>query len=60
MPFLNEAQAQHPAFEPSVERLRQCGITVLYGGDMPAPHAAGAGHARAASFPWDVALAAVD
>ena len=59
MPFLNEAQAQHPAFEPNVERLRQSGITVVYGGDMPAPHPPGAGQCRAASFPWNIALAAV-
>jgi phosphopantothenoylcysteine synthetase/decarboxylase len=57
MPFLNEAQSQHPAFELSVERLRQCGITVLYGGDMPAPHPPGAGQERASSFPWSLALA---
>lgn len=60
LPFLNEAQAQHPAFEPSVERLRQCGITVLYGGDVPSPHPPGAGHDRAASFPWHLALAVLD
>lgn len=59
MPFLNEAQAQHPAFEASVERLRQCGITVLYGGEMPPPHEPGAGQHRAASFPWNLALAAL-
>jgi phosphopantothenoylcysteine synthetase/decarboxylase len=60
LPFLNEAQAQHPAFEASVERLRHCGITVLYGGDMPPPHPPGAGQERASSFPWHTALAAVD
>jgi phosphopantothenoylcysteine synthetase/decarboxylase len=60
MPFLNEAQSKHPAFEPSVERLRQCGITVLYGGDMPPPHAPGAGRERASSFPWNTALAVLD
>jgi phosphopantothenoylcysteine synthetase/decarboxylase len=60
MPFLNEAQSEHPAFEPSVERLRECGITVLYGGDMPAPHPPGAGQERASSFPWNVALAVAD
>jgi phosphopantothenoylcysteine synthetase/decarboxylase len=60
MPFLNEAQAQHPAFESSVERLRRCGISVLYGGDMPPPHAPGGGNDRASSFPWHMALAAVD
>lgn len=60
MPFLNEAQARHPAFESSVERLRRCGITVLYGGDMPPPHAPGRWEDRASSFPWDRALAAVE
>ena len=60
MPFLNEAQAQHPAFELSVERLRQCGVSVLYGGDIPPPHPPGAGKHRASSFPWNMALAAVD
>jgi phosphopantothenoylcysteine synthetase/decarboxylase len=60
MPFLNEAQARHPAFASSVQRLRRCGISVLYGGDMPPPHAPGRGKERASSFPWHMALAAVD
>jgi phosphopantothenoylcysteine synthetase/decarboxylase len=60
LPFLNEAQAEHPAFEPSVERLRRSGITVLYGGDVPPPHPPGAGQHRASSFPWHLALAAID
>jgi phosphopantothenoylcysteine synthetase/decarboxylase len=58
MPFVNEAQAQHPAFAASIERLRACDVTVLYGGDMPAPHPPGAGKHRAATFPWHRALAA--
>lgn len=60
MPFLNEAQAQHPAFEPSVQRLRQAGITVLYGDDMPPPHPPGTGQHRAATFPWHKTLTALD
>jgi len=59
MPFLNEAQAEHPAFESSVERLRRCGVTVLYGGELPPPHPPGAGQQRAATFPWHMALAAI-
>jgi phosphopantothenoylcysteine synthetase/decarboxylase len=60
LPFLNEAKARHPVFETSVERLRQCGVTVLYGGDIPAPHPPGAEKDRASSFPWHMALAALD
>jgi phosphopantothenoylcysteine synthetase/decarboxylase len=60
MPFLNEAQSQHPAFEHSVERLRRCGVTVLYGGEMPPPHPPGTGQHRASTFPWHRALAAID
>jgi phosphopantothenoylcysteine synthetase/decarboxylase len=59
MPFVNEAQARHPAFEPSIERLRGCGVTVLHGGDMPAPHPPGAGKHRSVTFPWKRALAAI-
>jgi hypothetical protein len=59
LPFLNEAQARHPAFEPGAQRLRHSGITVLYGGDVPAPHPPGAGKDRATTFPWHTALAAL-
>jgi phosphopantothenoylcysteine synthetase/decarboxylase len=58
LPFVNQAQSQHPAFEPSIQRLRQCGITILYGDDMPPPHPPGTGTHRASTFPWHKALAA--
>jgi phosphopantothenoylcysteine synthetase/decarboxylase len=59
MPFVNEAQAQHPAFEPSIQRLRQSGITVLYGDDTPPPHPPGAGQHRTETFPWHQTLEAL-
>lgn len=34
LPFLNRAQAAHPAFEQSVQRLRAWGVRVLYGSNI--------------------------
>ena len=47
MPFTNAAMAAHPAFRASLARLRDWGVTVLFGDDvMPLPRA---GHRRAGS-----------
>ena len=34
LPFINAAQAEHPAFHRSIEQLRKEGIRLLYGPDV--------------------------
>lgn len=57
LPYLNQAQAAHPAFPSSVETLRQAGVPILLGRDGYEPH--GFGESRPERFPWDTALVAV-
>jgi phosphopantothenoylcysteine decarboxylase len=52
LPFLNRAQAAHPAFDRSVRELRACGVRVLYGPDVLELHEPGGGAQRAGLFPW--------
>ena len=54
MPFTNSAMAAHPAFGESIARLRQWGVTVLFGPDVLKLHEPGTGEALAAQFPWDL------
>ncbi|MEO7193599.1 MAG: flavoprotein [Pseudonocardiaceae bacterium] len=60
LPFLNAAQAAHPAFGRSVTELRAAGVTVLFGADGYEPHAPHHGSKRLASYPWHAVLAAVE
>jgi phosphopantothenoylcysteine synthetase/decarboxylase len=53
LPFLNAAQAAHPAFGRSVAELREAGVAMLPGADGR-PHTGGEG------VPWVRALEAVD
>ena len=59
MPFTNAAMAAHPAFRASLARLRDWGVTVLFGDDVSP--AAPARHRRAVlhRFPWDAGVAAL-
>ncbi len=59
VPFTNSAQASHPAFAQNVRRLREWGVTVLYGDDVYPLHPPGTGDGHIAEFPWEQALAAV-
>ncbi len=59
MPFLNRAQAAHPAFERSVAQLRAWGVRVLYGADVFELHEPGTGAQRVHLFPWRLVLAEV-
>jgi hypothetical protein len=59
MPYTNTAMAAHPAFRQSLRRLRAWGVRVLYGDDVLAMPAPGAGARQAANFPWQAALAAI-
>jgi phosphopantothenoylcysteine synthetase/decarboxylase len=56
MPYSNSAQASHPAFVANLERLRSWGVRVLFGNDVYPLHPPGEGEARAATFPWLLAL----
>jgi hypothetical protein len=58
LPYLNAAQAKHPALATSVERLRGCGVRVLFGPDVLLPHRPREG--RREQFPWHLTLAALD
>lgn len=52
LPFLNRAQAAHPAFQRSVDQLRSWGVRLLYGPDVLPLHEAGTGTQIAHRFPW--------
>jgi phosphopantothenoylcysteine decarboxylase len=52
LPFLNRAQAAHPAFQRSVDQLRSWGVRLLYGPDVLPLHEPGTGTQRAHLFPW--------
>lgn len=56
MPCVNSAYVHHPAFDRSVETLREAGVTVLYGEGGFVPNQPG--EARPAEYPWDLALQA--
>jgi phosphopantothenoylcysteine synthetase/decarboxylase len=60
LPFINAAQAEHPAFGPSVEQLRKAGIRLLYGPDVLELHEPGTGYQRVHLFPWQRTLDALE
>ncbi|MGC0416503.1 flavoprotein [Embleya sp. AB8] len=57
LPYLNAAQAGHPALARNTTELRAAGVTVLLGGDGFVPHVPK--HGDLDAYPWDVALAAL-
>ena len=59
LPFTNLAMAAHPAFGESVARLREWGVTVLYGDDVIRLHLPGMGESLVDHIPWHLALAAL-
>jgi phosphopantothenoylcysteine synthetase/decarboxylase len=56
-PALNSAQAAHPAFERSVEALRQMGVTVLFGPGVYEPGPPGTG---GRTYDWELPLRSLD
>jgi phosphopantothenoylcysteine synthetase/decarboxylase len=60
LPFINAAQAEHPAFQPSIDRLRAAGVQLLYGPDVLELHEPGTGSQRVGLFPWQLTLEALD
>jgi hypothetical protein len=57
LPYLNNAQAAHPALAGSVGLLRKWGVTVLLGDGGFEPHPPK--HGRLDEYPWDAALDAL-
>jgi len=60
LPFLNAAQAEHPAFQGSVDRLRAVGVRLLYGPNVLELHEPGTGSQRVGLFPWRLTLEALE
>jgi hypothetical protein len=58
--FINAAQAEHPAFQASVDRLRAAGVRLLYGPDVLELHEPGTGSQRVGLFPWRLTLEALE
>jgi phosphopantothenoylcysteine synthetase/decarboxylase len=59
LPFVNAAQAEHPAFQGSIDRLRAAGVRLLYGPDVLELHEPGTGSQRVGLFPWRLTLEAL-
>ena len=59
LPFLNAAQAAHPAFDRSVTELTKAGVTILIGAGGYQPHPAGQGSQHLPDYPWQLALQAI-
>ncbi|SCL17614.1 Flavoprotein [Micromonospora pallida] len=59
VPFTNNAMAVHPAFRAALDRLREWGVTVLFGDDVYPLHAPGAGERHLHAFPWELVLPAL-
>ncbi len=60
LPFLNAAQAAHPAFSRNVEILRSGGVMVLLGAEGYEPHVPHQGSKNLHRYPWHLALNAVE
>jgi phosphopantothenoylcysteine synthetase/decarboxylase len=60
LPFINAAQAEHPAFQRSIDQLRKEGIRLLYGPDVLELHAPGTGSNRVALYSWRMILDALE
>jgi hypothetical protein len=58
LPYLNAAQGKHPALAESIQRLRGCGVQVLFGPNVLPLHRPREG--RRELFPWHLTLAALD
>jgi hypothetical protein len=57
LPYLNAAQAEHPALAESIERLRQLGVRVLFGPDVLPLHRPRQG--KRDQYPWHLILPAI-
>ena len=57
LPYLNAAQAEHPALTESIDRLRRSGVRVLFGPDVLPLHRPRQG--KQDQFPWHLTLPAI-
>jgi len=57
LPYLNAAQAEHPALAGSIDRLRTSGVRVLFGPDVLPLHRPRQG--KRDQFPWHLILPAI-
>src|ERR687886_788806 len=57
LPYLNAAQAEHPALGEGIERLRRLGVRVLFGPDVLVLHQPRQGQRD--RFPWHLTLPAL-
>lgn len=60
LPFVNAALAARRPFERAVVRLRHEGVQVLLGEGQAEPHPPGTGPAHIVSFPWHLAIDAIE
>lgn len=60
LPFLNAAQAAHPAFGRSAKELRDAGVKVLLGSEGYEPYVPHQRSKHLAQYPWHAVLAAVE
>ena len=60
LPFVNAAQAEHPAFRRSIDQLRKEGIRLLFGPEVLELHEPGTGYQRVASFLWRLIVDALE
>lgn len=56
VPFVNEAQSRHPAFNRSLNQLRESRVRILYSENVISPTKPDSGLSMAGSFPWKEAL----
>jgi phosphopantothenoylcysteine synthetase/decarboxylase len=60
LPFVNSALAANSVFSRSIAELRTNGVRVLYGPGQFEPHPPGTGNERLATYPWHLALDAIE
>jgi flavoprotein len=60
LPFINTALAANPVLGRSIAQLRAVGVRVLFGPGEFEPHAPGTGGSRLDTYPWGLALDAID
>jgi phosphopantothenoylcysteine synthetase/decarboxylase len=60
LPFVNSALAANPVLSRSIAELRKIGVRVLYGPGEFEPHPPGTGGEKLDTYPWHLALDAVD
>jgi phosphopantothenoylcysteine synthetase/decarboxylase len=60
LPFVNTALAANRVFDRSLAELRAAGVIVLFGPDILVPHPPRTADTRLESYPWHLALDAIE